>query len=1053
MGEWKLRILHISDLHERGPRENESFRRRRVLGSEWERNLEALLKDGPIDLVCFTGDVANWGKPEEYGPATEFIDALLGKLALPRERLFLVPGNHDIDRSKGESDWSELRGGKDKKGKLSRVPPLDLSRWMVGGLRHWVWRECGGRNCSPGKGPTASGWPRRWGGRSSFPSTRHPHPFLGYRQTLRLPGHPFDIHVVGLDSAWLAGDDNDSGKLLLTTDQVGRLTTDKGEPLSGFRLALIHHPLSDLADRGDCHRLLADNVDLLLRGHLHEEEVETWEDPDRTSRQLAAGCLYEGHHADQWPNACHVIEARLDDAGRPIRYDLRFRSWSKRGHWHDDNGLYKGTENGRLTWWVGPRPLPPQPMPTGSFVGRIRELEELKAALLPSERRPVLICAVHGMPGVGKSYLAERFAELHRESFPGGCARLVLNPSTLPSMEALLGELGEQLGLPAGGHMAERCRERLLRPLSLLLVENIDSREAAGVAGRLVAALPGCPVLVTGRFQGFGNEGGWTRIEVETFDEKTALHLLEQELRPPADERERKDYERLVSALGRLPLALHLAVGYLRAGHSVESFLSKLRESHFELEPVSPVNPLLMKDRARAIIRGTFGISMELLRRQLGKSDKAERLLAGLAALGEAPLSGFGRGLGAAIAGLSEMEFGDLVSSASLLSLLSRVPRAERTDEAWRVHPLLAELLRESPESAVGLARMTEWFIEKLPERPVQTQGERWKEIHRESAALVDWLPRVTEENRVRVERAGSWFAILNGPFRLWMDYCEQTLSASLAPEERSNLLWTFANVARRGGAPERALSAAQEKRTLDLGRQDERGSALAAGVCADILRDRGELDEALRIRREEELPVYERLGDVHSRAVTMGQVADILQARGELDEALRILQEEVLPVYERLGDVRSQAVTMGNVADILQARGELDKALRIRREEVLPAFERLGDVRSRAVTMGKVADILQARGELDEALRIRREEELPVYERLGAVRELLVCRATLALLYLRRSQPGDREMAASLLRMARTAAESLRLPEAAPIVAIQRQWDLEGGSSDGTLD
>ena len=51
------------------------------------------------------------------------------------------------------------------------------------------------------------------------------------------------------------------------------------------------------------------------------------------------------------------------------------------------------------------------------------------------------------------------------------------------------------------------------------------------------------------------------------------------------------------------------------------------------------------------------------------------------------------------------------------------------------------------------------------------------------------------------------------------------------------------------------------------------------AGLIADILQQRGELDEALRIRREEELPVYERLGDVRERAVTMGKIADILQA------------------------------------------------------------------------------------------------------------------------------------------------------------------------------
>ncbi len=72
----------------------------------------------------------------------------------------------------------------------------------------------------------------------------------------------------------------------------------------------------------------------------------------------------------------------------------------------------------------------------------------------------------------------------------------------------------------------------------------------------------------------------------------------------------------------------------------------------------------------------------------------------------------------------------------------------------------------------------------------------------------------------------------------------------------------------------------------------------------AGLLESLGELDGALRIRREEELPVYERLGDVHARAVTLGQIADVLQARGELDEALRIRREEQLPVYERLARI-----------------------------------------------------------------------------------------------------------------------------------------------------
>ncbi|HRJ54254.1 MAG TPA: CHAT domain-containing protein, partial [Candidatus Thiothrix moscowensis] len=100
--------------------------------------------------------------------------------------------------------------------------------------------------------------------------------------------------------------------------------------------------------------------------------------------------------------------------------------------------------------------------------------------------------------------------------------------------------------------------------------------------------------------------------------------------------------------------------------------------------------------------------------------------------------------------------------------------------------------------------------------------------------------------------------------------------------------------------------------------------TAFTLGAFADILQARGQLDEALNIRENHELPVYEKLGDVRSKAVTMGQIADILQARGQLDEALNIRQTQQLPVYEKLGDVREKAVTMGQIADILQARGQL---------------------------------------------------------------------------------------------------------------------------------
>ena len=62
-----------------------------------------------------------------------------------------------------------------------------------------------------------------------------------------------------------------------------------------------------------------------------------------------------------------------------------------------------------------------------------------------------------------------------------------------------------------------------------------------------------------------------------------------------------------------------------------------------------------------------------------------------------------------------------------------------------------------------------------------------------------------------------------------------------------------------------------------------------------------------------------------------MGRIADILQARGQLDDALNIRQTEQLPVYEKLGDVRSKAVTMGKIATLLWAKNPKEHRERIR--------------------------------------------------------------------------------------------------------------------------
>ncbi|MEV5525925.1 hypothetical protein [Streptomyces prunicolor] len=93
----------------------------------------------------------------------------------------------------------------------------------------------------------------------------------------------------------------------------------------------------------------------------------------------------------------------------------------------------------------------------------------------------------------------------------------------------------------------------------------------------------------------------------------------------------------------------------------------------------------------------------------------------------------------------------------------------------------------------------------------------------------------------------------------------------------------------------------------------------------ANRLITRGEVDQAEDLLHQAR-QLFTDAGDTYSAAVTWGQIADILEQRGEVDEALRIRHEVELPAFERIGDTRSAAITWAKIADILQQRAKSTK-------------------------------------------------------------------------------------------------------------------------------
>jgi hypothetical protein len=135
-------------------------------------------------------------------------------------------------------------------------------------------------------------------------------------------------------------------------------------------------------------------------------------------------------------------------------------------------------------------------------------------------------------------------------------------------------------------------------------------------------------------------------------------------------------------------------------------------------------------------------------------------------------------------------------------------------------------------------------------------------------------------------------------------------------------------------------------------------------------------------------LPVYERLGDVRSRAVTMGKIADILQQRGETDEALRMYTEEYMPVARLTQDMDLIAHSCFSCAQLRLDRGGLQKGEgQMIVDELAESYtlnRQLQRVDGIAVVGALLGQVLAATGAHDDAASVL-DLSADAFDRIGA--------------------------------------------------------------------
>jgi 3',5'-cyclic AMP phosphodiesterase CpdA len=95
----KITWLHISDLHMRTSQSSQAYDSDVVL-KKMLKDIETCIQSDslPPDFIIVSGDIAFSSKPEEYKLVGKFLDRLLEISHLTKDKNFIVPGNHDVDR-------------------------------------------------------------------------------------------------------------------------------------------------------------------------------------------------------------------------------------------------------------------------------------------------------------------------------------------------------------------------------------------------------------------------------------------------------------------------------------------------------------------------------------------------------------------------------------------------------------------------------------------------------------------------------------------------------------------------------------------------------------------------------------------------------------------------------------------------------------------------------------------------------------------------------------------------------------------------------------------
>lgn len=311
-----LTWLHLSDLHFREENAyDENVVLKALLRDIAERIQQDDLKPG---FIVVTGDIAFGSRPEEYDMAQEFFDDLLDSIGLDKARIFLVPGNHDVDRGAISTLAAGATSILNDRNDVNRFLANEADRALVLQRFHH-YRDFVNRYLGP---------------HLTFDDEHY-----FYVKQIEAVGRR--VAILGLNSAWLSASDEDRNRLMLGERQI-RAALDAAQD-ADLRVAVMHHPFDWLQDfdRNDVEALLCRDCHFVLHGHMHQVGLLQARTPDTEAMIIAAGACYETR---QYPNSYNFVQLDLTTGRGTVH--LRMYSDRQGGFWTKDVLNYRNVPDG-----------------------------------------------------------------------------------------------------------------------------------------------------------------------------------------------------------------------------------------------------------------------------------------------------------------------------------------------------------------------------------------------------------------------------------------------------------------------------------------------------------------------------------------------------------------------------------------------------------------------------------------------------------------------------------------------------------------------------------